>query len=113
LVEAGGRPQAKVYEALAALQFIEEGILSERDFVGLNKTQAAAVISEARKAKSRREHAAAMEERNAREAAAKKAAAICGMPPSPSKARPDVETRSVPLGACLIPRTPLAASSAG
>lgn len=37
-VKRGGRVQDKVKTALTALQFIEEGILTEKDFEGLGTT---------------------------------------------------------------------------
>lgn len=47
--EPSGRVSQKVVDALAALQLIEEGILSEEDFNGLTSKQAAAVVEEAHK----------------------------------------------------------------
>ena len=54
-VQPSGEPQRKVQNALAALEFIEEGVLEERDFEGLTTKQAEAVIDQARKVKSDRE----------------------------------------------------------
>ncbi len=54
-IEPSGRPQGKVLSALTAVQFIDEGLLHEKDFEGLTTKQAEAVIDEARKARSRRE----------------------------------------------------------
>lgn len=51
-VEPSGRPQQKVSDALAALAFIEEGTLSEADFVGLSTAQARAVVEDARRARA-------------------------------------------------------------
>jgi hypothetical protein len=74
-----GEAQEKVGDALAALQFIEEGSLTEDDFTGLTTTQAGAVIEEARRARSARDAAARAEakeaqraEREAREARKRK-----------------------------------------
>lgn len=64
-----GEPQDKVIDALAALQFIEEGLLKEKDFDGLNTTQARFVITEARKARDRREVAARAHQAQADQAA--------------------------------------------
>jgi hypothetical protein len=54
-LEPNGKPQDKVYNALTALQFIDEGLLKEADFEGLSTSQARAVVEEARKAQNRRE----------------------------------------------------------
>jgi len=74
-IQPNGRPQEKVHAAVNALQFIEEGLLKDSDFDGLSTSQAEAVISEARKARTRREAAARVHrmqaeqaEREAREA---------------------------------------------
>jgi hypothetical protein len=53
-----GEAQDKVYGATWAPQFIEEGLLKEKDFEGLTTRQAGAVSEEARKAHERREAAA-------------------------------------------------------
>lgn len=76
-VEPSGKAQDKVGSALAALQFIEEGLLREADFAGLTTKQAEAVVEEARRARERRDAAArvhrqaAEEARRAAEAAAR------------------------------------------
>ena len=54
-MQRNGRPQDKVHNALAALEFIEDGILAEQDFEGLTTMQAEAVIQQARKVKTERE----------------------------------------------------------
>jgi len=54
-VSPAGTAQAKVHDALAALQFIDEGILKDSDFDGLTTKQAEAVIAQTRKAKEWRE----------------------------------------------------------
>lgn len=66
--EPSGRPQDKVHNALAALQFIEEGILTEADFDGLTTKQAEAVVEQARKAKAANEARARDEQRRAEQA---------------------------------------------
>lgn len=71
----GDEPQAKVGEALSALEFIEEGILDANAFEGLKTKEAMAVISEARKARERRIRAAKEAEEAAKKWAAEKAAA--------------------------------------
>lgn len=77
-----GRPQDKVFDALTALYFIEEGILKVSDFEGLTTTQAQAVVQEARrvierrKAEARRHREQAERaEREAQEAAKQREAA--------------------------------------
>ncbi len=67
--QPSGEPQDKVHSALAALQFIEEGLLEDADFDGLTTKQAEAVISEARKARERREAAARAHQLQAEKAA--------------------------------------------
>ena len=47
--EPAGRAQEKVHSALAALQFIEEEILTESDFEDLTTKQAQALVEETRK----------------------------------------------------------------
>lgn len=64
-----GDPQDKVRNALAALQFIEEGILSEADFDGLSTKEAEAVVQQARQARAADEAAAAAARREAEDAA--------------------------------------------
>lgn len=54
-LQPDGTSQQKVLDALTALQFIEEGLLKEKDFEGLTTKQAQAVVEEARKARNRRE----------------------------------------------------------
>ncbi len=63
-----GQPQDKVANALAALQFVEEGLLKESDFEGLTTMQAAAVVEEARKARARREALARIHRQEAEQA---------------------------------------------
>jgi hypothetical protein len=67
-VAPNGDPQDKVNHALAALQFIEEGILAEADFDGLTTKQAQAVVEQARKAKAANEAKARDEQRRAEQA---------------------------------------------
>lgn len=81
-VEPKGKAQDKVNNALAALEFIEEGVLKESDFEGLSTKEAEAVIDEARRARSARETAARLHrqeaeraEREARDAERRQAAA--------------------------------------
>lgn len=74
-VEPGGKPLKKVSDALAALDFIEDGLLKESDFESLTTKQAQAVIEEARKAKKRREEAARIHRQQAEEAERKAKAA--------------------------------------
>jgi len=45
-VKPSGAAQDKVSDALAALQFIEEGLLKEADFEGLTTKQAQAVVEQ-------------------------------------------------------------------
>lgn len=53
-----GEAQSKVHDALAALELIEEGILTQVTFSDLSTTQAQAVVRQARRAmERRREHA--------------------------------------------------------
>jgi len=63
-----GEPQAKVHDALMALQFIEEGTLKESDFDGLGTKEAQAVVSQARQAKTAREAAARLARQEAERA---------------------------------------------
>ena len=65
---AGG-PQEKVKNALAALEFIEQGLLSEADFDGLTTKQAEAVLGQARRVAGDRERLAKLHEQQAAEAA--------------------------------------------
>jgi len=67
-VGRSGRPSEKVSNALAALQFIEEGILSEEHFDGLTTKQAEAVVAQARRVKQERETAAKLAEQEAERA---------------------------------------------
>jgi len=71
--EPSGAPQKKVLYALAALQFIEEGVLTETDFAGLTTKQAEAVVEQARRAKAANE-AKARAEREQAERARREAA---------------------------------------
>lgn len=68
-VKASGVRDDRVSMSLAALQFIEEGLLKESDFDGLTMGQAEAVITEARKARTRREAAARVHQMQAEQAA--------------------------------------------
>ena len=62
-----GDAQRKVYDAIAALELIEEGILTEKTFTDLTTYQAKAVVHQARRAmERRREHARIEQERAAR-----------------------------------------------
>jgi hypothetical protein len=74
-VQPSGEPQDKVENALAALQFIEDGLLSEADFEGLTTKQAGAVIEQARRAAAQREAAARLHAQQAEQAARDAAAA--------------------------------------
>src|SRR5262249_7937081 len=67
-MKPSGQPQEKVGNALAALQFIEEGMLSEADFDGLSGRQADAIVEEARRVRLQREQAARQAEKEAEEA---------------------------------------------
>ncbi len=67
-LKPSGDPQEKVYSALTALQFIEEGLLKESDFEGLTTKLGEAVIAEARKARDRREAAARVHRMQAEQA---------------------------------------------
>ena len=67
-LDASGKAQGKVTDALAALQFVEEGLLKESDFDGLTTMQAHAVVEEARKAKGRQETAARLHRQQAEQA---------------------------------------------
>jgi len=84
-LKPSGSPQEKVGDALNALQFIEEGVLRERDFDGLSTTEAGAVVAEARRARAAEERLAAEAERRAKQAEAQAKAA--------EKARADAERR--------------------
>jgi hypothetical protein len=53
-----GQPQEKVYFALSALEFIEQGLLEEADFEGLNTSGAGATVTQTRMAKKDQERAA-------------------------------------------------------
>lgn len=66
--QPNAEPQDKVYSALTALEFIEEGLLKESDFEGLTTKQAEAVVAEARKAKNRREAEAKVHRMHAEQA---------------------------------------------
>lgn len=70
-----GATQDKVENALAALQYIEEGLLAEADFDGLTTKQAEAVIEQARRAAAQREAAARLHRQQAEQAAREAAAA--------------------------------------
>jgi hypothetical protein len=65
-----GNPQDKVRIAIVALQYIEEGLLEKKDFVGLNTSQCDAVIREARRVRTYRENIAKAHEKRAKEAEA-------------------------------------------
>jgi nitrogen regulatory protein PII len=67
-LKPSGRPSDKVAYALSALQFIEEGILSEADFDGLSTAQASAVVEQARRVRRERESAARLAEQEAERA---------------------------------------------
>lgn len=67
-VHPDGTAQHKVGDSLAALQFIDEGILKESDFDGLNTSQAKAVVEQTRQAKERRESAARIHRKQADDA---------------------------------------------
>jgi hypothetical protein len=67
-LKPSGGAQDKVAFALSALEFIEDGILSEADFDGLTTLQARAVVDQARKVKREREQAARLAEREAERA---------------------------------------------
>jgi flagellar biosynthesis GTPase FlhF len=67
-LEPKGKPQGKVYTALNALQFVEEGLLKDADFDGLSVSQAEAVVEQARIAKNRREAAARVHRMQAEQA---------------------------------------------
>lgn len=66
--QPGGKPQEKVYTALAALQLIEEGILTEDDFLQLTSNQADKLVTETRARKEEREREAKESEQKAAEA---------------------------------------------
>lgn len=57
-VKPSGRPQDKVSDALAALQIIEDRVLTKSDFDGLTSKQAGAVVRETRRERSLHESAA-------------------------------------------------------
>jgi hypothetical protein len=67
-LKPNGETQDKVKDALAALEFIEEGILTEADFDSLTTMQAKAVVEQARKATVDREAAARIQQREAEQA---------------------------------------------
>lgn len=64
-----GDAQQKVHNALAALEFIEEGVLKESDFDGLSTKEAQAVVEQARQAQAARETAARLHRQEAEQAA--------------------------------------------
>lgn len=68
-VKPSGDPQQKVYNALAALQFIDDGVLKESDFEGLTTKEAEAVVEQARRATAAREAAARLHRQQAEQAA--------------------------------------------
>ena len=68
-LQPSGQAQDKVHDALAALQFIDEGILKESDFEGLTTKEAQAVIQQARQARTAREAAARLHRERAEQAA--------------------------------------------
>jgi hypothetical protein len=68
-LKPSGEAQAKVHDALTALQFIDEGVLRESDFEGLSTKEAQAVIEQARRAKADREAAARLHRQQAEQAA--------------------------------------------
>lgn len=68
-LQPSGDAQRKVGNTLAALQFIEEGVLKETDFEGLSTKEAQAVVEQARQAKAARETAARLHRQQAEEAA--------------------------------------------
>jgi hypothetical protein len=63
------KPQQKIITALTALQFIEEEILTEDDFLGLKTKEAEELVRQARARKEEREREAKEAEKQAREAA--------------------------------------------
>jgi flagellar biosynthesis GTPase FlhF len=67
-LEPGGKAQAKVTDALAALQFVEEGLLKEKDFEGLTTMQAHAVVEETRKARAHQEAVSRLHRQQAEQA---------------------------------------------
>jgi flagellar biosynthesis GTPase FlhF len=76
LTGSRGLADDKVNESLAALQFIEEGLLKDADFDGLTIAQAEAVITEARRARTRRDAAARVHKMQAEQAAREAEAAV-------------------------------------
>lgn len=72
-LQPDGTPANKVQQALAALQFIEEGTLAEADFDGLTTMQAQSVVEQARRARAASE-AKARDERAQAERAQRQAA---------------------------------------
>ncbi len=68
-VSPSGEAQRKVTAALAALQFIEEGVLKESDFEGLSTKEAEAVVAQARQAQTARETVAQLHRQQAEQAA--------------------------------------------
>jgi hypothetical protein len=81
-----GEVHDKVHSALAALQYIEEGLVSESKFDGLTTTQAKAAIDEGKRARFYRETLAKEEEREAEKRAREAADA---------KKRADEEARKI------------------
>jgi ParB/Sulfiredoxin domain len=75
-VKASGVRDDRVAISLAALQFVEEGLLKDSDFDGLTLAQAEAVLTEARKARTRREAAARVHKMQAEQAAREAEAAV-------------------------------------
>ena len=73
--KSNGDPQNKVHVALTALQFIEEGLLSEDDFSGLGTSQAEAIIQQAAQRRAAREALAKAAEAEAKRAKAEVASA--------------------------------------
>ena len=67
-LKPNGKAQDKVHSALAALQFIEEGLLNKSDFEGLTTMQAQAVVEQTRKAQKRREETARFHRKQAEQA---------------------------------------------
>jgi hypothetical protein len=67
-VFVGWSSHRKVRDTLSALEFIEEGLLTEKDFDGLSTTQAAAVVAGARRVREQREAAARKQQEEAKRA---------------------------------------------
>jgi chemotaxis protein histidine kinase CheA len=70
LKRPGGQPQDKIGDTLSALQFIEQGSLSEAVFDGLNTSQAKAVVMEARRVREHHEASARIAQKDADKRAA-------------------------------------------